>query len=75
MTTTTHTPQNITSGTALGDDSYYSTCATCGADITLFGVYDDDRGVVLDKKWSVITMVESPRDPRVKVSRFSYDCN
>ena len=75
MTTTTHTPQNITVGNDLGDDSYYSTCANCGADITLFGVYDDDRGVVLSKKWSVITMVPSPLNPQIKVGRFSYDCN
>lgn len=39
----------------LGDDSSYSVCAGCGQKIEIFGAYDDDRGVVMDKKgWRVV---------------------
>lgn len=69
-----HEPTEIHSGTSLGDESLYSFCVHCNQPIELFGVEDDDRGVVFSKNWSVTTMVESSAIAGVKVGRFMYDC-
>lgn len=69
-----HEAGEIHSGTGLGDESLYSFCIHCNKAIELFGVEDDDRGVVFSKNWSVTTMVESPTTAGVKVARFGYEC-
>jgi len=52
METHVHVPVGDITPGRFGDDSYYAVCS-CGEKISLFGAYDDDRGVVHEKVWKV----------------------
>jgi hypothetical protein len=69
-----HEATEITNSTSLGDDSLHSFCSNCNKEITLFGVYDDDRGVVYAKDWAVETFEPSSVYPNVRVGRFDKEC-
>jgi hypothetical protein len=70
-----HEASEINSGLSLGDESLYSTCVHCNKAITLFGVYDDDRGVVFSKDWAVETYIPSTSTVgTIMVGKFDKDC-
>lgn len=69
-----HEASEIHSGTSLGDESLYSFCIHCNKEIVLFGVDDDDRGIVFSKDWAVETFAPSPVTAGVMVGRFDKEC-
>lgn len=34
-----------------GNDEEFATCTECGQSVSIFGVYDEDRGMVWTKVW------------------------
>lgn len=69
-----HEPTEIHDTGSFDNESLHSFCAYCNKEIVLFGVYDDDRGVVFAKDWAIETFVPSAVTPNVMVGRFDKEC-